>query len=337
MNSQDNQNLVDETMIERVVDKVMGGKTNIILDATILSTIMACPRLADFRFNLNLHSISGKSNSLECGSIVHKFLEVYYQSIIDGARKEQARGFAFAGAELYITGCKFCTDFVSTPEQPKPICGHKANDYPGVKNTPKESEGNLTGWHYVLDTCDQYLIFWKNDHWVPLETETVHGEVLYEDDEIRILWKAKLDIVWDTNQGIFPGDHKTMKQRRKDNSMSNQFMGQCLLMKCQKVFKNKVGFQSSLKPEEKFTRPPINYSSTRLIEWQSQTLPYYAKLLMMYAESGHFPPNFNHCEGKYGDCAFYEHVCSSDPEMREQGIKAHFYVGPEWNPTNDED
>ena len=333
----DNQNLVDETNIQEIVDKPLGGKTNIILDATVLSTIMSCPRLADFRFNHNLYSIDGKSNSLECGSIVHKFLEVYYQRVIDGLRKEQARGFAFSAAELYIAGCPHCTDFKPTDDTPKPKCGHKVNDYPGVKNTPKESEEYKTGWHFVLDTCDQYLQFYRNDHWVPLEVEQVHGEVLYEDDEIRVLWKAKLDVVFDTNQGIFPADHKTMKQRRKDNSMSNQFMGQCLIMKVQKVFKNMVGFQTSLKPEEKFIRKPINYSVSRLIEWQSETLPYYAKLLLMYAETGHFPPNFTHCEGKYGDCAFYEHVCSGDPGMREQLIKLHFYIGPEWNPTNDED
>ena len=323
-----------QKIVEESVEKVLGGKTNIILDATVLSTLMACPRLADFRFNHNLQPIEGKSNSLECGSIVHKFLEVYYQGVINGLRKEQARGFAFTAAELYIAGCPHCTDFKPTDEILKPKCGHIPNDYPGVKNTPKESEGYKTGWHYVLDTCDQYLQFYRNDHWVPLEVEVVKGDVLYEDDEIRILWKAKIDVIWDTNQGIFPGDHKTMKQRRKDNLMSNQFKGQCLLMKVQKVFKNIVGFQSSLKPEEKFLRPPMNYSMPNLLEWQSETLPYYAKLLLMYAETGHFPPNYTHCEGKYGDCAFYENVCNYDPGMREQQIKLHFYVGPEWNPTN---
>lgn len=335
--SLDNQNLVNETNIQEVIDKPMGGKTNIILDATILTTLMSCPRLADFRFNYNLQAISGKSNSLECGSLVHVFLEYYYKNVIEGMRKEQAKGFAFTAAELYIKGCPGCADFKPSVEQKKPICGHKPYEFPGLKNTPKESEGFKIGWHYVLDTCDMYLQHYRNDWWVPLEVENVHGEVLYEDDEIRILWKAKLDIVWDTNQGIFPGDHKTMKQRRKDNSMNNQFMGQCLIMKTQKVFKNVVGFQTTLKPEEKFLRTPINYSTQRLIEWQSETLPYYAKLLLMYAETNHWPPNFTHCEGKYGDCAFYENVCSSNPDMREENIKLNFYVGPEWNPTNDED
>lgn len=328
---------IGETNIQEIVDNVVGGKKSIILDATILSTIMSCPRLADFRFNHNLVSINGKSNSLECGSIVHTFLEYFNKSLISGLKREQAIGFAFAAAELYIKGCPKCTGFIGTPEIPKPICGHKANDFPGVRNTPKESEGYKTGWHWVLDTCQQYVDYYRNDHWVPLEVETVKGETLYEDEEIRILWKAKLDLTVDTNQGIYPVDHKTMKQRRDTNSMNNQFMGQCILMRTRNVFINKIGFQTTLKPEEKFTRPAVSYTAERLMEWQSETLPYYGKLLLMYAETGHFPPNFTHCEGKYGDCAFYKEVCSSNPGMREENIKLNFMVGPVWNPTNEDD
>lgn len=337
MSNELDESSVNETDLQNAVEIVAGGKKNVILDATVLTAIMACPRLSDFRFNHNLVSINGKSNSLECGSLVHIVLEYFYKSMIAGVKRDQAIGFGFAAGELYIKGCPDCTGFITTPEQPKPKCGHKANEFPGMKNTPKESEGYKTGWHYVLDTCQQYFDYYRNDHWVPLEVEVVKGEVLYEDDEIRIMWKAKLDWVVDTNQGIYSADHKTMKQNRSTNSMNNQFMGQCLIMKTRNVFLNKIGFQKSLEPKEKFLRPPVSYSAARLIEWQSETLPYYAKLLLMYAESGHFPPNFTHCEGKYGDCAFYEHVCSGDPGMREENIKLHFMVGPTWNPTNDDE
>lgn len=328
---------IGETDLAEIIDIPYGGKKNIILDATVLTTIMACARLADFRFNMSLISIDGNSNSLECGSITHKFLEVMYKSIIGGVKREQAVGYGFAAAEMYITGCPSCSDFRASTEIPKPLCGHKPNEYPGVRNTPKESEGYKTGWHHVLDTCDQYQQHYRNDHWVPLEVEVVKAEVLYEDEDVRILWKAKLDWVVDTNQAILPVDHKTMKQRRPNNSMNNQFMGQCMIMRSRQVILNKIGFQATLKPDEKFIRTPINYSAARLFEWQSETLPYYAKLLLMYAETGHWPPNFTSCESKFGACAFYEDVCGGDPGMREENLKLHFMVGPEWNPTNDSD
>lgn len=319
-------------------DIITMPKKNIILDATILTSIMACPRMSDFKFNMNLVSITGKSNSLECGSIVHVFLEYYYRHIIGGSKREQAIQFAMAAAETYIQGCPGCTEFTPTDDIPKPLCGHKANEFPGVKNTPRESDSKSykIGWMHVLDTCDQYVQFYRNDHWVPLEVETVKGEILYEDDEIRILWKSKLDLVADTNQGIYPVDHKTMKQRRDTVLLNNQFMGQCIIMKTRNAFINKIGFQSTLKPEEKFTRPPISYTASQLLEWQSETLPYYAKLLLMYAETEHYPPNYTHCESKYGNCSFLS-VCCSDPGMRSEELRRLFVVGPAWNPTNDEE
>lgn len=354
---------MNDEVIEQVVENIVGGKKNVVLDATVLSSLMACPRLTDFRFNLNLYPITGKSNSLECGSIVHIFLEYFYGSIIKGVSREQAIGFGMAAAELYITGCRYCKDFTpihghasnqTLGVEPlyhegehrctdqcvlKPVCGHKANEFPGVVNTPKEDETKpypRIGWHWVLDTCQQYVDFYRADHWVPLFVEQVKGKVLYEDDEVRILWKAKLDWGVDTNQGIYPVDHKTMKQNRDNLKMNNQFMGQCLVMGTQRMIINKIGFQKSLKPEEKFMRKMMPYSMPHLLEWQSEILPYYAKLLLMYAETGYFPPNYTSCEGKYGNCAFAG-VCGSDPAMREEELKLHFIVGPQWNPTNDED
>ena len=40
---------------------------------------------------------------------------------------------------------------------------------------------------------------------------------------------------------------------------------------------------------------------------------------------------------KYGNCAFYEDICQANPSMREENLKLHFYVGPVWNPTNEDD
>ena len=323
-------------MSENEIIDLPETKNNIVMDSQILTNLMSCPRLADFIFNRNFQSINGKSNSLECGSIVHVFQEYFNRSIIKGVGREEAKGFGFAAAEMYIQGCPGCRDFVSSETVAKPTCGHKAREFPGVVNTPKDSEGYKTGWQWVLDTCDQYCIHYRNDHWVPLEVEVVKGIILYEDDEIRVLWKAKLDLVVDTNQGIYPVDHKTMKANRETISMNNQFIGQCLIMNTRNVFINKIGFQTTLKPVDRFIRSPVSYSASRLFEWQSETLPYYAKLLLMYAETGHYPPNFTHCDGKYGKCPFLP-VCTSDPGMREEEIKRLFIVGPSWNPSNEDD
>jgi hypothetical protein len=303
---------MNEDNVPPVIDREYGNETpniiipkkNVIMDSQILSTLMSCPRMTDFRFNLHLQSTGGKSVSMEMGSIVHKFMEVYYRSQVNGIKKSECEGFAYTAALQYS----------QSPEV--------------VNCAPEDIE-------WALTTCHQYLEFYNNDFWIPLETEVVKGEVLYEDDEIRILWKAKFDLIADTNQGIYPIDHKTMKQRRDTVSLNNQFMGQCVLMKTRLMFVNKIGFQKSLKPAERFTRAPVNYTFDRLMEWQSVILPYYAKLMLMYSESEYWPPNFTHCENKYGFCQF-KSVCETDRNMREETLGNEFVVGEQWNPQTEE-
>jgi len=316
----------------------MTEKKNVILDATILSTLMSCARLLDFRYNRHYQALRGKSNSIEIGSIIHKVLEVFYYNIIKGFKRQDAIGSGLIAGQMYISGCSKCADFEPTEEQPKPGCGHQLNEYPGVQNTPAEtsSKPKKTGYNWALETCEQYFDFYKNDHWVPLEVEVVKSKIMYEDDELRIMWKAKLDLIGDTNQGIYPIDHKSESQNRDTLSLNNQFIGQCMIMGTRSIFINKIGLQTSLKPEDKFKRVVLSYSADRLLEWQSQILPYWTQLLLMYTEGGYFPPNFTHCDNKYGNCQFKD-VCEADRGMREEEIKNNYVVGIPWNPASKEE
>lgn len=282
--------------------EILIPKKNVILDSQILSTLMSCGRLTDFRFNLHLQSLGGKSVSLEMGSIVHKFLETYYQSIINGIKKTDAVGFAETAARAYILS-------------------------PEVQNSSNDDRA------WALETCAQYLDYYKNDYWTPLEVEVTKGKVLYEDDEVRIMWKAKFDLISDTNQGIFPIDHKTMKQRRDTLTLNNQFKGQCILAGTRTMFVNKIGFQKSLKPDERFLRVMVNYTADSLIEWQSQILPYWVKVMLSYQEGEFWPPNYTHCENKYGFCQFKD-VCEADRNVREEILGQNFVVGEPWDPEN---
>jgi len=316
-----------ELGVAQAPDIILPAKRNIVLDASMLSELMSCARKLDLRYNHRFVSANGKSNSLEVGSLVHVCAETYYRHLIQGFKKDLAMSAALAMGQMYVTGCKNCVNEVCT------VKSHKDDPWLGLKNTPMESDSRYVGWKNALDTAEEYFTFYRNDSWVPLEVEVVRAKILYEDDEIRILWKAKLDVIFDTNQGIYPVDHKTSKQRRDTLSLNNQFMGQCLIMGTRGVVINKIGFQKTLKPEEKFTRVLMSYTADRLFEWQSEILPHYAYQLLNYSDSNHFPPNFTHCENKYGNCPYVE-VCESDRALREDTIKMKFIVGPEWNPTN---
>lgn len=315
------------------MDIIPEAKKNVIMDATTLSSLMSCARFFDIRMNHRLVSSRGRSNSLEVGSLIHKVLETYYKHQINGFPRVTSIGQALVEGQLFITGCPHCADI----SVEKPSCGHDVGEYSGLSNTPEVSEHNVIGWRFALDTCEQYFDFYKNDAFIPLSAEQVKGEVLYEDDELRVLWKAKFDLIIDTNQiGIVSMDHKTMKQRREKTKLSNQFIGQCLLLKSRNVIVNKIGLQTSLKIAERMTREVVSYSADHLAEWQTEILPYYAYKYIQYTESGSWPPNYTHCDNLYGACA-YKSVCESDRGMRNEVLNNEFTKVAVWDPRNKDD
>jgi hypothetical protein len=315
------------------MDIIPTAKKNIIMDATTLSSLMSCGRFFDLRNNHRFLTVRGKSNSLEVGSLIHKVLEVYYQHMIKGFKRDVSIGQAMTAGQMYVNGCPHCADGTNTA----PECKHEPGEYPGLQNTGEVNEGYKVGWKFALDTCVQYFDFYKNDAFIPLSAEQVKGDILYEDDEIRVMWKAKFDLIVDTNQiGIVSMDHKTFKQRRDKTTLSNQFTGHCLLLKSRNVIKNNIGLQTTLKIADRLTREVVSYSAARLLEWQGEILPYYAYKYLQYSESGYWPPDFTHCDTMFGPCP-YKQVCEADPGMREEELRNNYIVGPVWDPKNKED
>jgi hypothetical protein len=317
------------------MDIILAPKKNVIMDATTLSSLMSCARYYDIRHNHRLVASKGKSNSLEVGSLLHKVFEVYFKHRINGFDRETSIGQGMAAGQLFVTGCPYCANHVDADT--KPECGHEAQEYPGVANTPEESKGFVVGWRFVLKTCEEYFDFYKNDSFIPLACEEVRGKVLYEDDEIRVLWKAKFDLIIDTNQiGIISMDHKTFKQRRDKSTLSNQFLGHCHLLGSRNVMVNKIGWQTTLKLSERLVREVVSFSSDRLLEWQSEILPYYAYKYVQFMETGYWPPDYTHCDNMFGSCP-YKQVCEGDRGMREEILRNEYVQAPVWDPTNKSD
>lgn len=282
-------------------------KKNVIFDSQILSTLMGCERLTNFTFNLHLRHKNGKPIAMEKGSLIHEILKVYYRAKIKGSNILDARRLAMLAAEQYIIN--------------------------EMKVTPPDQI------QQVLETMGQYFTFYQNEHWTPIEVERVRNEIVYEDDEIRVLWKSKLDLFVDTNNGLYPVDHKSFSRKADTLSLNNQFMGQCFVTKSNGIIIDKIGLYKldakvPKRPEEKFLRPMISYTEDRIKEWQ-QLVGYYAKYWVSLTEIGFYPPRFSHCD-KFRGCQF-KGVCENNRNMREEELNRFFEIGEPWEPVDDED
>jgi len=323
LQNQKSSNILTSPNIEVIIKK-----KNIIFDASMFTAFMKCARYYDFVYNMQLVDIDGKSNSLEAGSIVHAILEIYYTNLINGFSRSLSIASGMAAGEEYYFGCLDCK---------KELCNkHKKSDpYLGCKNVPMESEKYEVGYNWIVKTMEQYFFHYTSDTFNPLESETVKGKVLYEDDEIRILWKAKIDVI--INAGLSKSismDHKTTKIDRKMSDLSNQFMGQCCILGTNNVIVNKIGFQSSLKPVDKFKREMFSYTSDRLDEWKNVILPNEVYKFLNCIDFDKWEPRLTSCQNQYGFCDFYE-VCRLDRGLREGKLKEMFKVGPKWDPSNE--
>ena len=313
----------------------MTEKKNVIMDATLLSSLMNCERKLELRHGLNIVPIGPKSKALEMGSLMHVFLEWYYKEIRDG-RRSTARQVALEKGEFYYTFGELITPEERT-EEVLDADGNIVSPAIITQEAVYEPLSNMQIEDYALciDTFNLYCERWKNDSFTPVHIEHVIGKILYEDEELRVLWKAKFDLISDTPIGFIPTDHKTMKQRRETLALNNQFMGQCHLLGVRSVLINKVGFQTSLKPEERFHRVSISYTADQLAEWVSETV-YWAKYLINLNETNYFPRRFTQCESKFGKCEYYENLCSVNQSMRDEQVKLFFKPGKHWDVNNDD-
>jgi len=292
---------------------------NISMDSQILSSLSGCPRLADYRFNRNLVSAKGKNNSLECGSLVHAIKEHYNKALIAGKKRNDAIDAGFSAFNEYLVPYKDTNIYIID------------KDHPGLVNTVEKPEKKTDiGYAWVRETLVQYFDFYRGSMHTVIGAEETRKRVIYEDSELRVLWKAKYDEIDDTEGGIMSVDTKTSKQRQDWLSLDYQFMGQCVLLGSRNIIIDNIGFQTSLKPEEKFRRDVINYSADRLLEFQTEIVPHYARMLYAFAQADNFPPNFKNCKQKYGLCEFHQ-VCEADRNMREYEIKNLFVVGKKWD------
>lgn len=277
---------------------------NLLFDSQIFNTFMECPRLMKYRFIDHLVPITGPSSSILKGTLAHKGLQAYYDEYKNSGDYKLSVATALNSARSLA-----------------PTMNIDAEDC-----------------LLVYRTLEEYFEFRKNDVLSVVDTERIFKVIIYEQFPIRVIITGRIDLLnreFQTNQ-IIPWDHKTESQSWFYSSLRNQFKFYAYACGTQRLIVNRIGFQTSLKPEKKFAREDINFDNDIMDEFKNEVIPYYAKQLIIAYEDNYFPPNYASCiHGNFG-CLFSDKynqgICSVSRAVREDKLKRYFKT-EEWDPS----
>lgn len=277
------------------------------MDSQILNDIMACGRKFKLDKLDNWRPVQ-TPEAFEHGDLVHRMLAHYY-------RARMAKR----------------TDWPTVIDECKQVARRAAVD---MDITIAQAEEDML-------VAIENLRFWHHDGWTPLIVEEPFSKVLYQREDtpekegMTLLWEGVIDLVIaDPHGDRFVVDHKTAQRRQTPSMLSAQFMGYKWFTGYD-VIVNKVGFQKSLAPKDKFQRHPLHYQRQHIQEWQESAI-YWAHVAMSYIEKDYFPPNWTSCD-KYSGC-IYKSVCERIPETREFRLASFYFKGEPWSPyTRDKD
>jgi len=276
------------------------SKPVLIIDSQILNSFQSCQTKFYYDFVLNVKTLI-KPVAFDKGDLLHYMLKFHYKMIRHNQRK--------AGKEIPYS------EIVKT-------CITKAEKY--LVSLDLDSELGTE----VIKTYYDYSEYYRNCSWQILEVEKPFARVIHEDENIKIIYCGIIDLL--TNVAIV--DHKSSSRRGTPSGLSNQFMGYAYSLDVHNVVINKVGFQKTLKNEEKFERHTKSYPTDNLNEWKENTIKVGLEIYKGLNDVLELQKNknFTSCD-KYSGCIF-QRICESSPEAREFVIQKDYRIGDSWKP-----
>ncbi len=279
-------------------------KKIIALDATILNTLQMCGRKFKYAHIDNLKPLTTPTY-FDKGSLFHNMLQLYYTF-----RKHRPN--------------KPIDEVVK-------LCIRKGERLALRLDLPTEDCLNVI--EYFRFYCARY----SNDNWRIVHVEKPFANILYDSEEVMILYQGKPDlaIFMQNFEPLVVIDHKTGSRDQDPSVLSNQFFGYCWALDTNVVVINKINFYKKLDPEKSFKRYTKNYPKGLIEEWKDEAI-YWALVGNQYIDSNHFPANYTSCD-KYGSCVFAKTsngspgVCEIEPGAREFKIRSEYKVGEEWD------
>jgi len=279
--------------------KLLMPKVNIVMDMSQYDMFRLCEQRYDYRYNKN-KTLPDKAKPLDRGTLVHLICEIYYEQLKIGTKYQDAVNLALSKAKIFGA--------VSTGLEPEII-------------------------NRVIEVMEEYFDHWRvaDQCFQIVEVEQAFMYLLYEDDEVRIHLAGKIDLIISDNRYInMPWDHKSYDRSFEVGRMPNQFKNYCYATKSNYLLVNKIGFQKTLKPHEKFLRIPLSYDHLILEEWKANVVKVIFHYLNCVAENS-WPMNETSCDKFNRRCEYYEICDSSGGEAKLYKLAANYIDVEPWD------
>lgn len=285
---------MSDNLIEQItIDKTT--KVNVVVDASQYDLFQLCHQRFNYRYNLN-RALPIKAKPLDKGLLVHIACETYYEALRTGAKYDWAVNSALMKMKAA-----------------------------GAKSDLNNDELNI-----VYITMEQYFDHWRvaDQSFEIIDVEKAFIYLLYEDNNFRFYMAGKIDLIISDNKYTnLPYDHKSFERSSPVNEMSNQFKNYCNALKSNMLIVNKIGFQKTLPPEQKFLRIPVQYDHLKIQDWKDNVV----LVLMEYVEcvaTNKWPMNETSCDKFHRQCEYYE-ICNSSGKAAKEFKLANNYVEAE--------
>ncbi len=298
---------IEPEEIKEILKESKDEWTNVQVDSQVLSAFMGCPQRYDYVHNQHLRPIEGLSKSIIRGGTIHHAMLEYWKERIKTNDYEKAIGLAVKVAKERF-----------------------------------EKEIKIDA-EYKLDSLKNLLEFLKyiqSSSWIPLEAEKHFRVIIFEDEatKFRILLTGRIDLIMRTPQiPVLPIDVKTESERWFHSQMSNQYRIYCLACNVNLFGVQRVGFQTTLPPDQKFKLELLPFDQDVLEEFRTITLPFWVKRLIESHETGFYPMNTTDCVHGHFKCYFSDAynggICNVSRSVRQQKLDRYFVKGEEWDPS----
>lgn len=264
-------------------------KRNLVISANSLNIAQTCWKKYAYE-KIDGYVPNHKGHSLEAGDLIHQGLKVYYRG------KQEKRS---PHEQLVEAGCA------------------------RIRQSAADMTIELEEVDNVIFQFKEYCKFYQYEIWEPLAVEEPFSKVLYDGKDLRILYEGITDLVAKDIQHdrVLVVDHKSGERNSTPSSLANQFTGYAWAFGVNWVVVNRIGFQKTLSPQERFKRYIIEYKPEQLEEWVEDTISF-AHEIVMHLDHDYWPMNRSGCD-KFNGCIF-RHVCGTYPSNRAYMLRAHF-------------